>query len=86
MEIHTNRIEGAWKHAKEHFSRMSGTKISQFDGHICEIMWRAEAKSNVRVHEHHLQSEWPTSTHLSNLHFPKMVWAGLQFSTWGMGN
>ncbi|XP_078330599.1 uncharacterized protein LOC111115171 [Crassostrea virginica] len=26
---------------------MSGTKISQFEGNICEIMWRAEAKSHV---------------------------------------
>ena len=47
VEIHTNHIEGAWKHAKEHFRRMSGTKISQFEGHLCEIMWRTEAKSNV---------------------------------------
>ena len=86
VEIHNNRIEGAWKHAKEHFRRVSGTKISQFEGHSCEIMWRAEAKSNVyerffRVPEQHLQSEWPTSIHLSNPHFPNMVWARLQFST-----
>lgn len=47
VEIHTNRIEGAWKHAKDHFRRMSGTKISQFEGHLCEIMWRAETKSNL---------------------------------------
>lgn len=47
VEIHTNRIEGAWKHAKEHFRRMSGTKISQFEGHLCEIMWRAETKSHI---------------------------------------
>lgn len=45
--IHTNRIEGAWKHAKDHFCRMSGTNISQFEGHLCEIIWRAEAKSNI---------------------------------------
>lgn len=44
VEIHTNRIEGAWKHAKDHFRRMSGTKISRFEGHLCEIMWRAETK------------------------------------------
>ena len=47
VEIHTNRTEGAWKHAKEHFRRLSGTKILQFEGNICEIMWRAEAKSHV---------------------------------------
>lgn len=38
VEIHTNRIEGAWKHAKDYFRRMSGTNISQFEGHLCEIM------------------------------------------------
>lgn len=47
VEILTHRTEGAWKHAKEHFRRMYGTKISQFEGNICEIMWRAEAKSHV---------------------------------------
>jgi len=26
--VHTNRIEGAWKHAKDYFRRMSGTKVS----------------------------------------------------------
>uniref|UniRef100_A0A8W8NU68 ISXO2-like transposase domain-containing protein n=1 Tax=Magallana gigas TaxID=29159 RepID=A0A8W8NU68_MAGGI len=44
VEIHTNRIEGAWKHAKDNFRRMSGTKISRFEGHLCEITWRAETK------------------------------------------
>ena len=29
VKIHTNRIETPWKHAKEHFRRMSGTKIFQ---------------------------------------------------------
>lgn len=47
VEINTNRIEGAWKHAKDHFRRMSGTKNSQFESHLCEIMWRAETKSNI---------------------------------------
>ena len=31
--VHTNRIEGAWKHAKDHFKRMAGTKLAQFEGH-----------------------------------------------------
>lgn len=47
VEIHTNRIEGTWKHGKERFQRMSGTKISQFEGHLCEFTWRAEAKSHM---------------------------------------
>ncbi|XP_062594545.1 uncharacterized protein LOC134255960 [Saccostrea cucullata] len=43
----TNQIEGAWKHAKEHFRRMSGTKVRQFEGHLAEIMWRSEKKGNL---------------------------------------
>jgi hypothetical protein len=42
-----NRIEGAWRQAKDYFRRMPGTKVVQFEGHLAEIIWRAEAKSNV---------------------------------------
>ncbi|MCG7867879.1 MAG: IS1595 family transposase [Candidatus Thiodiazotropha taylori] len=45
--VHTNRIEGAWKHAKDHFRRMSGTKSAQFEGHLAEVMWRSRAKGNI---------------------------------------
>ena len=41
---HTNEIEGAWKHAKNHFRKMSGTELSQFEGHLAEVMWRSETK------------------------------------------
>jgi len=27
VTVHTNTIEGSWKHAKAHFRRMNGTKI-----------------------------------------------------------
>nr|XP_011443777.2 uncharacterized protein LOC105339761 [Crassostrea gigas] len=47
VEVHTNRIEGAWKHAKDHFRKLSGTKITQFEGHLAEIMWRSAEKGNV---------------------------------------
>ena len=40
ITVHTNRIEGAWKHAKEYFRRMNRTKITQFEYHLCELMWR----------------------------------------------
>lgn len=33
FEVNTNRIEGAWKHAKDHFWKISGTKITQFKGY-----------------------------------------------------
>lgn len=41
VDVHTTRIEGAWKHSKDHFKRMSGTKINQFEGHLAAIMWRS---------------------------------------------
>lgn len=47
VEVHTNRIEGSWKHAKDHFKKMSGTKGPQFEGHLAEIMWRSQAKSKI---------------------------------------
>lgn len=46
VEIHSNHIKRAWKHAKDHFKRMLGTKLAQFEGHMAEIMWRAGVKSN----------------------------------------
>lgn len=47
VHIHVNRIEGAWKHAKGHFKRMSETKINHFEGHLAEIMWRSAVKWDV---------------------------------------
>ena len=35
---HTNDIEGAWNYAREHFKRMSGTQLVQFEGHLAEVM------------------------------------------------
>ena len=35
VEVHTNRIEGAWCHAKDHFRKMSETKPQQFWGPSC---------------------------------------------------
>lgn len=44
---HTNQIEGAWKHAKDYFKRMSGSELSQFEGHLADVMWRADAKGEL---------------------------------------
>jgi len=38
--VHTNTIEGAWKHAKEHVRRINGTKVTNFERHLMEIMYR----------------------------------------------
>ncbi|GFR94874.1 mitotic-spindle organizing protein 2A [Elysia marginata] len=40
VEAHTNKIEGAWAHAKQHFKKIYGTKASNFESHLCEILWR----------------------------------------------
>ena len=39
VEVHTNRIEGAWKHAKKHFRDMNGTSMNNFEGHLFQIMF-----------------------------------------------
>ena len=38
--VHTNRIEGSWKFAKDHFRKINDAKISAFEAHLCEIIWR----------------------------------------------
>ena len=40
IEVHTNTIEGAWKHAKDHFRKINGTSIQNFEAHLAEIVWR----------------------------------------------
>ena len=47
VTVHTNQIEGAWKHAKLHFRKMAGTHGSQFEGHLAEIMWRSWNKGQL---------------------------------------
>ena len=42
---HTNTIQGSWKHAKEHFQRINGTSVKNFDGHLCEVIWRNRVAS-----------------------------------------
>jgi transposase-like protein len=36
----TNQIEGAWRHAKDHFRKMNGTNVASFEQHLCEVIWR----------------------------------------------
>lgn len=40
VECHTNQIEGAWKHCKDHFRKMNGTNTCLFEQHLAEIVWR----------------------------------------------
>ncbi|XP_060586599.1 uncharacterized protein LOC132742260 [Ruditapes philippinarum] len=44
IQVHTNRIEGAWKHAKDNFKSIAGTQLSQFEGHLAKVIWRSEVK------------------------------------------
>ena len=40
-------MEGAWKNAMDHFSKMAGTQLSQFEAHMAEIIRLSEAKGNL---------------------------------------
>ena len=40
MECHTNRIEGAWKHCKDHYRRINGTNTKLFEQQMGEMVWR----------------------------------------------
>lgn len=37
VEVGTNRIEGAWKHAKDHFRRINGTSMINFEAHLAVL-------------------------------------------------
>ena len=39
IDCHTNRIEGAWEHCKDHFRRINGTNTERFEQHLAEIVW-----------------------------------------------
>lgn len=45
--MHTNRIKGAWKLAKDHCRELTGTKIKQFEGYFAEIIMRSSDKGYV---------------------------------------
>jgi transposase-like protein len=47
VSAHTNEIEGAWKHANDHFRRMNGTQKSNFESHLCEVVFRNHHQSKV---------------------------------------
>ena len=38
--INTNKIEGAWAHAKLYFRQIYGTSVKNIVSHLCEIIWR----------------------------------------------
>ena len=40
VQCHTNQIEGAWKHCKDHFRKINGTNTKLFEQHLAEIVWR----------------------------------------------
>ena len=47
VEVHTNRIEGAWKHAKDYFRTMNGCSFTTFESNLCAVMWHNWVKTNV---------------------------------------
>ncbi len=47
VQVHTNRIEGCWKHAKQHFRKINGTSLANFEAHLAEIIWRNWHRENL---------------------------------------
>ena len=45
IECQTSTIEGAWKHCKDHYRKISGTNCKMFEQHLAEIVWRNHAKN-----------------------------------------
>ena len=76
---HNNTIEGAWKHAKDHFRKMAETQFSQFEGHMAEIMWRSEAKGNLYNSFFNLLRSVYTLQHLAEFHYTTPL-----FDSWNM--
>ena len=47
LTLHTNRLEGTWKHAKDYFKKMNGSNINNFESHLSNIvMWNHHSISN----------------------------------------
>ena len=40
ITVHTNRIEGAWKHAKDYFKRMNISNMNKFEPHLSNIVMK----------------------------------------------
>ena len=79
IQVHTNTMEGAWMHAKKHFINMSGTSLTQFESHICEIMFRNRAKRNLyEFFFNHITSMYALNTEYHK-RYPTPI-----FDTWTM--
>ena len=78
VDCNTNRIEGAWKICKGHFSRINGSNTSLFEQHIAEIVWRNH------VHKDNLYEAFFSS--LKNVYSlsqpPKYTYRKHLFDTW----
>ena len=51
VQVYTNRIEGAWKHCKDHFKRMNGVRgMRNFESHLCEVIYRNHKSTKHLLH------------------------------------
>ena len=78
IHCHTNKIEGAWKHCKDHFPRINGTNLKLFEQHLAEIMWR---------NHHQNQSRYVTFFDLMKATYPLgmpriYLYPSPRFDTW----
>jgi len=40
IDVNTNMIEGAWFHAKKHLQKIHVCRLTTFEGHLAENIWR----------------------------------------------
>ena len=80
IEVHTNRIEGAWKHAKQHFRKLNGTSLTNFEAHLAEIVWRNFHHHDLYSSFFNLVTRYYNLQGPPNLNFPKPL-----FETWSAG-
>ena len=47
ISVHTNTIEGLWKHAKEKYRAMNGTLAANFESYLYEFIFRRTFRDQV---------------------------------------
>lgn len=82
IEVHTNTIEGSWKHAKDHFRKINGTSLSNFEAHLSEVIWRNHTyrEGNIYQSFFDLLKRYYTLTDAPSLDFNTPL-----FPTWSGG-
>jgi len=79
-EVHTNQIEGAWAHAKNHFKYIYGTSPKNFTAHLCEILWRSHNRGNVLLKFfEYLVKIYDVESESVKLNYPQNIFQTISF-------